>query len=173
MIVDKKYKITWGHYNKDNDVELTNEKLRVIIFEAISSSTRIEAMEKISSALDSKERYDKSFSRCIIEIGGEFWTTFSTGMAIVHPNDTFNRKKGVLVSFSDAVSNIEDRVVRTILWNAFWKVREPKREHIQLKTERDRNLRVFLEETCKKRIQGKHIIYTIPEKTEIYFPRND
>lgn len=178
MIVNDTYKISWNHYNKDNDIELSKEELRNELIKAINSFTRVQATEKINELLVPKEKYSKSFSKCTIDSkyivdNTMTWVTFSTGIAIVHPNDTFNRKKGILVSFDDAVSNIENRDIRTLLWDAFWKVREPKREHLVLHTERDRHLRLFLEEAAKKKIRGKHVIYTLPQDTEIWFPRND
>lgn len=179
MIIDDKYKVSWRHYNKDNDItELTKDELREEIFKAMESTSKAGAIVKIDRLLAPAIRYNKSFSECTVESlytvdSKSSWVIFSKGIAIVNPNDNFNRKKGVLISFDDAVSNIEDRSIRTLLWNTFWKIREPKREHIKLVTDRDRHLRVFLEETSNKRIQGKHIIYTIPENTEIWFPRND
>lgn len=200
MIIEKKYKVSWKHYNKDNDVKLTEEQLGAKVLDLIDqSNSRAATKEAISSLFKNNiPQYDKSHSNCIIEELEEEtnqWKTISVGISIVHPDDNFNRKKGILESFKDAVSNIgtpnitkeekeswseeqieeekHNRYIRGLLWQGFWKEREVKPTTITLFTERDRNLRIFLDETCSKQIRGKHIIYTIQERTEIYFPRND
>jgi len=179
MIINKIFRVSWVHYNRDMNLPLTLEQIETKIVEIMVEDVDKFSTQKAIIDLIEKEKNKpliKSHSKCIIERLHEesnIWVTNSTGLGIVHPKDTFNRKKGILVSFDDAVSKIEGRAVRTMLWDAFWKAREPKREVLRLTTDRDRHLRAFLEETAKKKIEGKHIIYTLPEATEIYFPRND
>lgn len=74
----------------------------------------------------------KSYSQCIVTAttvvrnGQEIYTTY-TGLSKTHPKDTYNRKVGMKVSFSDAVKQIDDKEVRTILWDLFMRRTQPTR----------------------------------------------
>lgn len=59
----------------------------------------------------------KSSTQCIITISGG---GVVTGTCVTHPKDGYNRKIGKKMSFARAVSNFNDRAIRTQLWEAYW-----------------------------------------------------
>lgn len=126
MILNSKYKVWWTHYNhkvKEKEQLTIHSLIDKINDIVVSSSARADIMPKVKKALLHQEiLYTQSFSTCTIEELDEFnrpAQVISTGMALVHPKDNFDRKKGVLISFKDAVSKISDKNIRTAIWKDF------------------------------------------------------
>lgn len=131
MIVNRTYKVSWKHFNKE-DVKVVGdgEKLAAINSIVNKAVARGDIMQEVTKLFQPELVFSRSFSKCLIEKKkdtGEY-APMSSGLAIVHPNDSFNRKKGVFIAFDDAVANIEDREVRGVLWNAYWAVRKDNKK---------------------------------------------
>lgn len=113
------YKVSWEHNNEKAKKYYTSSERIVEIHKVIdSSSNREESKNQITKLLQDQIRYASSFSKCIIEKdNGDIYE----GMAYLHPNDTFDRKKGMDVSFKDAVLNIDNKQTRRLLWRWYLK----------------------------------------------------
>ena len=180
MIIDNKYKVTWSHYNKDRDVDMPKETMKDLILNLVEKSKSKEMlMDNITEFLEEKPRYDKSHSRCsIFELVDDGWFLIADGLAIVHPNDKFNRKKGVFESLKNAtlqtINGEEDgehiipKKIRSIIWEEFWKIREkPKASSIEVEIDGDMNLKTFLNLYGNKLVWGDTIVYTLPTNSNI------
>lgn len=127
MILNSKYKVWWTHYNhkvKEKEQLTIHSLIDKINDIVVSSSARADIMPKVKKTLLHQETfYTQSFSTCTIEELDEFnrpAQIISTGTALVHPKDNFDRKRGVFISFKDAISKIPDRNIRTGIWKDFF-----------------------------------------------------
>ncbi len=124
---------------------------------------------------------NKTVTICLIRNRDYKDIEVSRGLCKLHPLYQFNRKIGVFLSFKRAVKNITHdeapqmaKKIRTELWETFWEIRKVKPQVILV--EDTKSLRNFLEQTTNKknkRIEDKYIKFTIPQDTEIWYPRND
>lgn len=139
-----------------------------------------------STSTTDKDKSDRTLSTCIItkKITEGFQVKYepvSSGLFITDSDYQFNRKHAIFESFKIAVSLIKEqdskdteqrklmKLERTKLWDKFWEVR--KHKPLVLLVDRDKSLRDFLEKTASRKIEGKHIKYIVPTKTEIWYPR--
>lgn len=173
MIVNNKYKISWKHYDKNSKISPSNEELRCMIEKIIEDGAdKHSVSSKIKVLFNSVDVYNRSFSECTIEeVEDTLAVKIIKGMSVVHPNDRFNRKKGVYESFKSAVSQFENKDIRTLLWKHFWKVREKKPPKLLLS--RTMAFVDFLNQTATKRVEGNYEKYSLLSKTEIWFKRRD
>lgn len=125
MIVNNRYKIYWEHNNEGAKVYLSNEELTDKLVEIVDKSTsRENTKEKIFELMKTRKSFRRSFSKCFIE-DLEKETKFE-GLAIVHPNDTFDKKKGMYISLKDAIINIKSYGERLLIWKEYFKQCKPK-----------------------------------------------
>lgn len=115
MIVNNKYKVYWVHtplytgaLNKDGTKYVSGYNR--------SFSDCIITFEEPSSIVNKDNTRDMATK------------ILTQGRSIVHPNDTFDRKKGVFYSFKNAVENLQDRRLRTDFWKEYWRIRKVGKE---------------------------------------------
>jgi len=120
MIINNKYKVSWKHNDESAKKYLSNSELREAVREIITTNpSRSSSIEAIDKLIASQEKFSRSFSKCFIEdlTTGEV----HEGVGLVHPGCGFDRKKGMEVSFRDAVLGIGSRVTRRMLWMVYLK----------------------------------------------------
>lgn len=107
MIVANKYKVFWHHqqptYSYPEGILEKKIKLKFL-------------------------KYEKGWSQCIINIFIEsqdqkFEQTFRD-YTWNQPERKYNRKTGLFYSFQGAVDRIEDKNIRNLMWEEFWKTRK-------------------------------------------------
>lgn len=113
----KKYKLSWKHCLKGEPTFITEEMILKIVDEG---EGRVSIRNNIKNLFREKEYHDRTYSTCTIE-DTETSEIISTGLALLSPQDTFNKKIGIQISFTHAVSLIGDRELRTLLWKQYLK----------------------------------------------------
>lgn len=179
MILNKRYKVIWKHFN-NTKAALTYMELNKEVKDILRmSDNKTKALSDIED-LFLKQRdislnvLTQSHSLCnIIDLDSDT-EKIVNGISLVHPNDQFNRKKGVRESFKDAVNKFEgkeNKELRTEFWKLFFKLREYTPPKLLLS--RGDALIDFLKSNTTKRVEGNYIKYTIIQNTELWFKREN
>lgn len=178
-----KYKVFWRHNNESAKVYFTDEEMQEKVIEMVSANVDKKVIFKeLKELFATQVRYESSFSECFIH---EVMIDSSIeamrqekpllkGITVLHPKETFNRKRGVYESFKDAMreareTNLLDKAMRSKLWDKFFTIRKKTATLAVLETKDEVDFIIGIAGTTMKLKKSKknkglvYPVYTVPK----------